>query len=596
MSFPTLVLGNLDLTDWSGSQYDTAVIAEGMSRGSPVPIDVAVKSWLQDGSVVVTQGYDNREVTLRVRLRGPDTVALADAEAALFAELGKPNTLTWTPAGEFAIPSVFVVVTSSMDPSPAPGEDIAEGGAYPFRTYNLRLVCEAFVRSKDEVTIPALPASGTTTTLVDNGSATTNWTGEVNGASTTPAVASGAVGITTGSITGETTIALIRTASITGLSSTPYLQVDWTPTTGSYVLNTRTIKAFADGVQLAQISSVPNGSSIRTTFYVPVASIAALRLEYFTRSLTGGGATSNQPQVRTFYVDNINKTDTRPSLGTTRQQARSFSLIGSAPTPGSLVINHASNSLGDVLGYVWCDVNGDASNYSPAMRQYSGVSSSPDAATVYGSRVALTAGSSLAIDAPAVAIPEGEYVMLARCAAASGSFAGSLQGSTKTKVNSTDLDTEHFEPAASVSFTTTYTVYPVCRLSLPSVDVRDANAATIRIALKNGAAGTINLDEIWLFNLSIGELVWVDCGTGTAASGGPSRRVIVDPATIDRPRPVVLRGHATDGSDAFHAGVKAWGFLKFVPPQVNIFTVTTNTADADANLRGFPRWHSHAAA
>jgi hypothetical protein len=36
-----------------------------------VPIEVAVKSWLQDGSIVVTQGYDNRTVTLRVRLRGP---------------------------------------------------------------------------------------------------------------------------------------------------------------------------------------------------------------------------------------------------------------------------------------------------------------------------------------------------------------------------------------------------------------------------------------------------------------------------------------------------------------------------------------------
>ena len=71
MALPTLTLGNFELTDFAGATYGVSVIAEGTSRGAPVPINVAVKSWLQDGSVVVTQGFDNRDVTLRVRLRGP---------------------------------------------------------------------------------------------------------------------------------------------------------------------------------------------------------------------------------------------------------------------------------------------------------------------------------------------------------------------------------------------------------------------------------------------------------------------------------------------------------------------------------------------
>jgi hypothetical protein len=75
MAFPSLVLGSFNLTDWAGVAYNTSVIAEGTSRGAPVPIEVAVKSWLQDGSVVVTQGYDNRTGTWprRWRSRGAPT-------------------------------------------------------------------------------------------------------------------------------------------------------------------------------------------------------------------------------------------------------------------------------------------------------------------------------------------------------------------------------------------------------------------------------------------------------------------------------------------------------------------------------------------
>jgi hypothetical protein len=69
VAIPQLVLGAFNLTDWTGATYATSVIAEGTSKGAPVPLEQAVKSWLQDGSIVVTQGYDNRTVTLRVKIR-----------------------------------------------------------------------------------------------------------------------------------------------------------------------------------------------------------------------------------------------------------------------------------------------------------------------------------------------------------------------------------------------------------------------------------------------------------------------------------------------------------------------------------------------
>jgi hypothetical protein len=74
----SLVLGAFDLTASDGT---TKVLSEGTTRGNPVPIETAVKSWLQDGSIVVTQGYDNREVHIRVRFFGANLTALATKEA-----------------------------------------------------------------------------------------------------------------------------------------------------------------------------------------------------------------------------------------------------------------------------------------------------------------------------------------------------------------------------------------------------------------------------------------------------------------------------------------------------------------------------------
>ena len=56
--------------------------------------------------------------------------------------------------------------------------------------------------------------------------------------------------------------------------------------------------------------------------------------------------------VRSLYVDNINRTDIKPTIGTARQLLRSVPVAGSARAPGSLAIEHSTNALGDVLVYV----------------------------------------------------------------------------------------------------------------------------------------------------------------------------------------------------------------------------------------------------
>src|SRR5690349_7353347 len=96
-----LVFGSFDLVDTYSSDYSVETLGEGTDWGSPEPIEQVIASLLQDGSIVVTQGYDNRTVTIRVIITASDSAALADAEAALFAEIGKANTLTYTPIDGF---------------------------------------------------------------------------------------------------------------------------------------------------------------------------------------------------------------------------------------------------------------------------------------------------------------------------------------------------------------------------------------------------------------------------------------------------------------------------------------------------------------
>lgn len=568
--------------------WKTKTLAQGTSRGNPEPIEVTVESWLRDGAIVVTQGYTNREMLVNVKITGEDQDGLAAGEAALFGEVGKPNLLSWTPNAALAKTAVFVVITSSLKQADdRTGADVASVEDKPSAVYGLRLVCEAFVRSKDEITVPALPASGSVTTLVDNGSATTGWTATLDGVSVSPVVSSGAVGHVSAALPGTTVTALTRTGAIS-TSATPFLVIDYKPTAGGFVYPhlASDLRAYGDGVELARVAHTAlAGGLYRATFYAPAASIAALRLELTVRSSEAGATTA-----RTFLVDNINRTDARPFIGTARQLVRAFEVLGSARTPANITLEHPTDALGDVLVYVW---PGRYGTYLPALRssyRTSGGTVAADATKVSGGREDLENGQTLVLDIPQVALPPGTYVLLARAGLQLGTLAATLTWTAQSRINSTDVGSP-VTGSSRLALTTTYGFYALGRLQLPVTDVGDRSTATTRLSITNvsGAATHPHLDEVWLFNTTIGQLLQVACGTGAAASGGPSRRLFVRPATVDIPRPRVLRGHAADLSDAFYASPDAWMNPILEPGEHNIFTVTTNTTDAAASVRYFPQ-------
>lgn len=569
-----LVLGDLDLMDSQGSPFAVETLAEGTDWGNPQPIEVAVRSLLQDGSIVVHQGDDNREVALRVVITAPDSAALAEGEAALMAELYRANTLTYTPADGWGPPTVFTVITSSLAHTM---DDLGEVRGQ--RTWSVRLVCEPFGRSVDEVdnAAPAPPPPGAPTVVVINdGSATTGWTSSSSLTSDGNYVENAYA-----EVSGWNTHWLQWSGAAVDMSTTPYLQIDYRTFHSS-----TTVTVTADGVALEYVGSQVVGAYTRATYLCPDTSITTVRItvsHYVTAAF-----------FSFLRVDQVRRTDTFETPGTTRESQRTLTVDGSARTQGTLLIEHDTDALGDVLAYTFQD---SGNGYSPPLRQYrsSGGSSSPDSSLVSGESDMLD--TQLVFDVPAASLEPGRYLLMARLKGSVAS-AATLTVTARTRVNSTDLDSP-ISRSALVTVGTGWSIVPLTPLNLPTRDLASASSAMVRITVQDADTSgvDVDLDEAWLFDLERGSLVQVACGTGTPAAGGPSNRLWLLPPSVTSPRPRIFRGFAEDQSDAFYPGsdVGAWGQFTFHPPQMAVFTVTSNAESAGVSLRHFPRWHTHAA-
>lgn len=589
MAAPTCVLGSFSLTDISGVAYGASVIAQGTSKGSPVPIDVAVNSWLQDGSISIARGYDNRTVTIRVKLRAPTAAALGAAEAALHAELRKPNTLTWTPSSGPA--AVFVVVNSSMDPVEDDTSDLTETRAsYPWRRYDLRLTCEATVRSLNPFTSVGTAPGGATTTNLDACAATTGWTGFADGASATVTNSAGpptnnSVSLTSGPGGGHS-LEMQKTFAAT-TSTTNLLMVDWQTTPG----DVRSLTAIGDGAPLLKFAegASPTVGYTRTWFKVGATTLAVLRL-------TAGFSPSGSTLTRTLRIDNVAVTNVAPISGTNRQQLRAVTVPGSARTPGSLSVESATAALGDdVMVYVY-PPDSQTNGYSPPLRQFrsSGNTVTPDSAQVSGNTEPLT-GSPVVFQIPVGQLPRGSYLLMGRLAT-SGGGTPTISYAVRT-VFDLGITPVAFSGSRTITTTAAYQVFALGRLFLPATDLGPlaGMVAGVVASLTISASSTCTYDEFWLYNTTIGQLIWVDCGTGSGAPGRASRRLFIEPATVETPRPTVRVGHSADRSDSFYPGaaLKSWQFPQFKPSQANVLAVTPNATDAVVSLSGYARWHTN---
>lgn len=570
MQAAVFTLGNFYLHGGVSDTYTASVYAEGLDWGSPQAVDTVVETLLQNSSSVVTDRYDNREVTLTVGINASDGAALADAEAALFAELGKPNALTWTPPAVFGPSTVFRVVTSSTVFSP---DDLTE--AQGWRVYTIRLVCEAFARSVDEVVTEALfqptdegdPADPIDT-LVDDCSSATGWSALLP-TSSSVSVASGAVR----NDTLDSWVDLRRTGSI-DMSATPLLVVDAKTNEGSGSLYAQFNGGPGQGPVATGTS--PYSSYTRHWFEAP-ASIAEFNIGFIWHY----GRTLGR-----LSITEVRKQNNPPASGTLRQKFFTAEVVGSAPSDGTIEVYHDEDALEDVLLYTYPP---DGQGFIPALRPLlsSSGTTTPDDDLISGGSNDLAAVA-VSYDIPATQIAVGTYEIGAWLASdATGDRDIAVAVSTIVGADT----------VGSTSFTKTYDFYdvdtwyyvPLGRIELPLNHVGADSEAVVRVTLSSPDASGIDVDETYAFNVESGALTVVACGDST--------RLWANAATLAWPMPSIMRGTLEDGSDSFAPteGVSAWGVHEITPPSVNVFAVTRGALDAGVRLTQTPAWHTHAA-
>lgn len=570
-----LKLGQVDLVTSGPGTF----LIEGLSSdsgtewGSPRPIEVTLAN-LRLGPLVVQDGFEARETTVAVRIRGVDSAALATAEAALWREIGKPNTLTWQPVDGKGAASVFEVMTSSMV---GRLDDLRETASLE-RAYVLRLVCRPFVRSVDKTIIPALLAGGSpTTVVVADGTTTTGWTG--NG---TVTAAGGFVTVSPGPGPGPE---LTYTASL-DLTATRYLTIRVRrekPGTFKF------IEFYVNGGFVPIVASSPRtqdaGYFYRTyTIDAGPQTVSSVRIDCFGTGLED------------LSVDYIERTNLPPGSGTGRQLVRTIDVPGSAPTEGSLQITHDTSALGTLLAYTWRD-DVDSGWTPPLMPWLTSGGATPDAARVSGQTVNVTGATVFEVPA---AMPDGSFVLLAL-----------MKSDTPQDVRfeyqlRTKIGANYVGPTIAgevpVSFNSTAWVVksPTGLLHLPTLPLGPETNATLEVTIQCVMGiDLVTLDEAWLFNTDIGQLSWLAVGSGAPAAGGDANRVWINSRTLERPRPEYLVGTAADGTDAY--GALANAQLMFPtehvwdPGTVNVLTVTTNALYAEAAFDCYSRAPFHVA-
>lgn len=576
-----LVYGDLDLTDYP------YMIEFGTDVGAPQNVTEAQAFLLQDGEIELTDRTSNRTIQFNVIIEGADMGEMATAEADLIFEANRALNLLTIDPGDFGPASVYETFRAQVSLVRDDDWEINR-----FRRYSVTVRAYPSVRSADKVTTLALSTSGTTTTTLDAMSATTGWTGFINGASATVVNGSGANSVTQSAAFGVYTVAMQKTFAAT-TTTTKLLIVDWKPS----IFSNGSLVAIGDGVTLPLISegASPTSGYVRSYFQVAASSLAVTRFEW-TSSVAANWLVV--PPARTLSVDYVAITDVNPLTGSGRQQIRSLTLEGSTRASVGIAVESATSALGDgTLVYAYPSTN-ETFGYSPSLRQFrtSGNAVTSDSNRVSGARELLTSpGATFTI--PAGLLPAGTYVLLARVAATVGTVNGSFSVTAQTSIGGSPLGSA-VTASGSFSLTTTYKTVVLMRLTLPTVDLDPLTPASVQIILEAAGAwsSNVSLDEAWLFNTTIGQLTWVDCGNGAGASGGSARRLYLDPATTETPRPTLRTGHAADRSDSFYpTTVKSWQAPILTPPQENFFTVTPNATDSVLSAEYYPRWHTNAA-
>lgn len=577
---------------WFGAEGDDA------DWGNQVPITQAIVSWLQDGAIVALQGYDNRDMFIRVRVSGGDDAALAAGEAALFGETGKRNLLIWTPPGVNAAASVFSVVMSNLE---LITDDLADV-AYR-RTYGLRITAEPFARSTELVTV-SIPAPDVdvvqTSTTVDDASSIDDW--ELAVEALDPLYVGDPIlfeGRLYGAwqnipISGVTRLTLYRSDLAVSLATERYFRIDLS------IL----------GEQAAVTPDLPVGFFINDDVILPALQDGNIYW-FDAAEIIGTGTTvvsfavqvrftsansSNQVQVG---IGGITQSNVLGDQTNYKQMFRTIPVAGAARTQGNLaLVAEGEAGLGMALIYT-CPAIPGLVQPSLRSRLVPGPTETPDEDTVSG------AYSDLAdvhtFDVPASGLIPGGHLLLVRFNGAEGdidpefaTYPIDIKWSATSRQGAIDLPgNQGGTVAIPLLLGGSWQVHPVAGMNLPPRKLGADGVVRIELQCLTGDTEVgfpFVMDEAWLVNVETGRLTLLEAGDRT--------RLWLDAATVETPVPSVWLGIAENRSDSYHAGpeLQAFGNHEFVPAAMNVFTALSDSAEVSMEFSHYPRFPTHVVA
>lgn len=555
-------------TDALGRVFTIMAKADGASWGSAPPVDVAVQRWMTDGAVVSTQGYENREITFQVKISADTSVGLAAGEAALILQAQACTLLRWTsPEGALAPVTVFELWTVHLihQFDPASEQRLT-------RYYTVTSAAKPWARSATLTSVPAVASGAGAPTTVDACTSLTNWAG-TPGAATL--VSGGTAIACTGlSLTTTSSATLTRTA-VTSMTGTPYLLLDMSISGGSSVRWT----AQVDGVTM----SVAYRSGNLTYYNMPtgVTSFTALKVQALSDGSPGF------PVSTILTINDVSKAATLPALGSLKQAARTMTVGGSVPTSGSIqVASPSATVLGTVLVYT---SPLSAAGYTPALRTFrtAGNTVSTSSGAVSGSVEALvTSGVSAGVITYITPrLPEATYVVVARF-----NVAGAA-----TTVNVSFASSGTNGISAALSLPSGFSWATIGAIALPDAQLAPEAAISSGLQFSGTGPTTVQLDELYLFDVTHGTLTMVNVGS----TGGSPTRMWIDAPDVDpsRNRPAIYVGTAADRSNAIGAAmatVLSFGDHDLDPNGSNMFTVTDGVDNAVVTASFYHRWLTHA--
>lgn len=561
-------------TDGNGRTFAIEAQDGESTWGNPIPIDTAVQRWMTDGAVAATEGHDNREIFFKVIVSAATSVALAAGEAALTKLSSTPTTLTWVPpeGAVLAPTTVFEIWTWHLESEFDMPREMRVA-----RMYGVRMTAKPWARSKDFVTVaaPAVPGSPTTVS-VDTCASVTGWTGFPD----PPTTSGGAVKETHTGGSGQRQ--LIRTGSVTGLGTTPFLMIDMVATGP---LASTSFFVAIDGVEISKVAQIGTVSY----WQVPagVTSFTTLQIAVVFNVTHGG------PVV--LSVADVSRTDTIGGIGSRKQLTRHLDVGGSVKTSGSIQIASPSATiLGKVLVYTCADLD---TGYSPPLRQYrtGGPTVTPDATCVSANREPLvTAGVSAGpttYTIPAGQLPEGTYAVVGR-------FLFGAAGTLNMNIAANMAGTSPVTISGQVSALSGIPTWGIIGLiSLPPV----SQPAESLVATTVTAQGTVltgtpthNLDELYLLDVTHGAFTLL-AGLGSSVN----TKLWIDAPDVDlsRNRPAIYHGTLADKTDAVampSVQILSVGDHDLDPNGAQILTVTDGVDNAVVSATFYHRWHSSA--